>query len=111
MSLVAAWLALNTHRSAAAGPRPTAAVQGSEGPTPAAHASRDTPTPSPRRVVVLGGVEGDDHPRRATKLTSDKRHQKENLTNKPNKVKRITYGRGYGGFSDGNRCGIAAGKS
>ena len=56
--------------------------QGSEGPTPAAHASRDTPTPSPRRVVVLGGVEGDDHPRRATKLTSDKRHQKENLTNK-----------------------------
>ena len=33
------------------------------------------------------------------------------LTNKPNKVKRITYGRGYGGFNDGNRCGITDGKS
>ena len=36
---------------------------------------------------------------------------RDTIDNKPNKVKRITYGRGYGGLSEGNRCGITDGKS
>ena len=47
----------------------------------------------------------------AIAASARRRGVQEEPTNKPNKVKRITYGRGYGGLSEGNRSGITDGNS
>ena len=77
---------------------------------------------TPRAIQRRGEQRGDRRRRRGDQhwQPSARRHRRVGSSawsirgtrdNKPNKVKRITYGRGYGGFKDGNRCGITDGRS
>ena len=77
-----------------------------------AGAADETPAaPRPARDQQQGLVGSARGAHRHVSSTPNKIHPKGSQTNKPNKVKRITYGRGYGGFSEANRCGITDGRS